>query len=486
MALAEELASPGFVFSTESGLSYAYDDDTGVVLPLEALGSGGFAGGRGAFAAQDPFARYRSGSPPRVPLAEWSPERVKQAITLAPSLQLTLIVTERCTLRCRYCVYTGTYDYARTHSSTDMSVETAFRAVDYLARQNEHRSRSNPGRTPALGFYGGEPLLRFDLLKAVVEHTERIGFRCSYSITTNGTVDDLDVVSFLVKKGFAIAVSLDGPPEEHDRNRVFPSGQGSFERAYGFLQKVRRESERANGKAPYLVLTCADRATDLRRVCEFFDGDPAMFQGIGARAALVYPYRTSYYDGWPPEELMRAESTAVAIWPPYRDALATSTPAKQLGFRDWLFGIGLRSLIRGLALAPNPLRGACVPGSRLAADCRGQLHVCERVNQNYPVGDVETGLRLDRVCEILRAFERHLGERCRGCNVKRLCSACFSMAFTDGGASMDIPPEYCADTRKTVRGNLGALFSILELNPDVMQILDPSPFDLEQDRIFNG
>ncbi len=472
MALAEELAVRGFTFTTESGLSYSYDDETGVILPAEG--------------AEGRFARYLSRTPVHQGPAKWTPEQVRQSLVLSPSLQITLIVTERCTLRCRYCVYTGSYDYLRTHSSSDMNLETALRAVDYLVAQNELRARANPGRKPALGFYGGEPLLAFDLIRKVVEYTERIGFRCSYNITTNGTMDDPEIVSYLVQKGFAIAVSFDGPPSEHNRNRVFPNGQGSFEKAFGFIKKVRAENDRVNGGAPYLVLTCADRATDLRQVCDFFDQHPDMFTGVGARATLIYPYRTHYYDGWSSEDLCRAERTSAAIWPRYRDALVASTPTKKLGFPDWLFGINLRSLLGSLSLPINPLRGACVPGSRLAADYRGRLNVCERVNQNYPAGDVENGLNVERVCEILDAFQNHLAQRCRGCNVRRLCSACFSMAFTEGGTDMDIPVEYCADMRRAFQRNLAALYSILELNPNVSKFLDPSPFDLEQDRIFNG
>lgn len=485
--IAEHALDDHLVFLTESGLSYVYDNKTGLILPLDGAGGATCLPDMGEASYGGPFTRYAAARPSfsRPP---WTPERVKRGIVLSPSLQLTLVVTERCTLRCRYCVYAGSYDFLRTHSSADMSVETALRAVDFLVKLSRMRDRGNPGRTPALGFYGGEPLLRMDLIKEVVEYTERIGFKCSYNVTTNGTIDNPELLSYLVRKKFSVAVSFDGPPEEQDRNRIFPNGRGSFDRVYGFLTRLREAAYKVHGPdhPSYMILTCADRATDLANVCRFFDGDEKMFGRVGARVTMIYPYRTSYYDGWKKEDLEKSERTAAELWPGYRDALVSGTATKKLGFRDWVFGLTMRGLLHSLSLEPNPLRGACIPGSRLAVDYRGQLHVCERVNQNYPVGDIETGLDFEVICHILRAFERHLEERCRGCGVTRLCSACFSMAFTEGLPAMDIPVEFCEDTYRATRRNLSALFSILERNPNLPSLLDPSPIELEQDRIFNG
>ena len=69
-----------------------------------------------------------------------------------------LQVTQNCNLRCEYCVYSGSY-YNRVHNNKRMSLETAMAAIDYLA---EHSSDTD---VLHIGFYGGEPLLEFDLIK---------------------------------------------------------------------------------------------------------------------------------------------------------------------------------------------------------------------------------------------------------------------------------------------------------------------------------
>ena len=79
--------------------------------------------------------------------------------------KLTLQVTQRCNLRCEYCIYSGNYDN-RKHSELDMSFETAKKAIDfYLLSSGEMEKCS-------IAFYGGEPLLNLKLIKQCVEYVK--------------------------------------------------------------------------------------------------------------------------------------------------------------------------------------------------------------------------------------------------------------------------------------------------------------------------
>jgi uncharacterized protein len=481
-------------FTTASGAVYLYDDASGVIVPAEGPLAGLADAPEGPETdalIQATFGRYREASSrSRPPVRPWTEERVKMETLMAPSLQVTLIVTERCTLRCRYCVYTGTYEHARTHSSTDMPLETALRAVDYLAERSRERERRNPGRIPALGFYGGEPLLRLDLIRKVVEHVARIGLKCSFNVTTNGTVDDDETVDFLARNDFNVAVSLDGPPAEHNRNRIFPDGRGSFSHAYGLLGKLRIARERHGagvaGQTPYVVLSCADRATDFTLLRDFFDGDPQTFAKSGSRVSMIYPYRTCYYEKWSEENLRRAERTASAMWPAYVEIMSKASTPPAMSFIGTMFGLPLRSLLSSLCGDMSSMRGACVPGSRLAVDPSGRLHVCERVNSNYPLGDVEKGLDLDAVVQMQTALQNYLAEHCSDCQVKRLCGACYSHALMEKPMELEIPADFCRQTPKGCLNNLGSLFTILERNPAGLALFQATEREIEEDRIFNG
>lgn len=94
------------------------------------------------------------------------PATAKLHSVLANGLnQVVLQVTQNCNLRCSYCAYSGSY-FNRTHSKKRMSTETAIRAVDFFMSHSSEVSKST------IGFYGGEPLLEFSLIKKVVSYVE--------------------------------------------------------------------------------------------------------------------------------------------------------------------------------------------------------------------------------------------------------------------------------------------------------------------------
>lgn len=147
---------------------------------------------------------------------------------------LILQVTQQCNLRCKYCAYSGNY-YNRTHSSERMSFEDAKRVIDfYLERSIEMDEL-------ALSFYGGEPLLEFDLIKRCVDYIiSKSGERkVRFPMTTNGTLLTEEVIKFLVQHEFKLLISLDGNKESHDINRQFRNGGGSFEVIYNNFMWLR-------------------------------------------------------------------------------------------------------------------------------------------------------------------------------------------------------------------------------------------------------
>ena len=110
-----------------------------------------------------------------------------------------------------------------------MSWEVAVASVELLARLSEEWQC--PG---FINFTGGEPLLRFDFLRELVDHTAHVAssrgipLRCSFGIT-NGTVLPDGMIEFLQRTNHVVSVSLDGPEELHNANRRFPGGEGLTE-----------------------------------------------------------------------------------------------------------------------------------------------------------------------------------------------------------------------------------------------------------------
>ncbi|MGO8751786.1 MAG: radical SAM protein [Thermoguttaceae bacterium] len=148
---------------------------------------------------------------------------------------LTLELTHRCNLECEYCCYGAHYPELRRHGQDTMTFETAVNAITDYAN---HRPDDF-----VIGFYGGEPLLEFELLKRIVLFCETLDDSVvatpRFNVTTNGTLLTDEVIHFLVGHRFNVTISLDGPKHVHDRYRVFRNENSAEERRGSFDAVVR-------------------------------------------------------------------------------------------------------------------------------------------------------------------------------------------------------------------------------------------------------
>lgn len=133
-----------------------------------------------------------------------------------------IILTTNCNLRCKYCFENGLNSEKTTH----MSQSTAKMAIDFLIKQcqiyDEHKL--------IITFFGGEPLLEFDLIKYIIQYincTLPNDIVTSYTISTNGVLLQKSIVDFFINNNVVLQLSVDGTMESQDRNRILPNGIGS-------------------------------------------------------------------------------------------------------------------------------------------------------------------------------------------------------------------------------------------------------------------
>lgn len=142
--------------------------------------------------------------------------------------QVTLELTEQCNLRCKYCIYNDNYSGMRNHGKTEMTLEIAKAAVEYAAKHGDET------KGVAITFYGGEPLLKYDLIKYCVDYSNKIirNKPVTYSMSTNLTLVTPEIAKFLAStEGFSVLCSIDGPKHIHDSCRKTLDGDGSFDKA---------------------------------------------------------------------------------------------------------------------------------------------------------------------------------------------------------------------------------------------------------------
>lgn len=145
-------------------------------------------------------------------------------------LMLTLCLTHDCTLRCRYCYAGRKYAHA-------MSQDTAQRG---MVLGLDEAARIGCGLD--VSFFGGEPLMEWNLLQFCHEYlsrrAEEVNIPVRYGITTNGTLLTQDKLEWMAERDFLIGLSLDGSPTMHDTNRRFADGRSSHAAVWEALERI--------------------------------------------------------------------------------------------------------------------------------------------------------------------------------------------------------------------------------------------------------
>ena len=197
-------------------------------------------------------ARHIAGEP-----VEWTDEELKAALADIEGLKdtgllykeevaaapvkshevkaLCLHICHDCNLRCKYCFADeGAYHAAREM----MSPETAKKAIDFLIQNSGKR------KVLEVDFFGGEPLMNLDVIKATVayakEEAAKRGKRFLFTTTTNGLLLDDDAIEFLNAEMENVVLSLDGRKEVHDAVRKTVNGKGSFDAVIDKIKKFVR------------------------------------------------------------------------------------------------------------------------------------------------------------------------------------------------------------------------------------------------------
>ena len=152
----------------------------------------------------------------------------------APVKALCLHVSHDCNLRCKYC-FASTGDFGTGHRMT-MNVETAKKAIDFVI------ARSGKRRNIEVDFFGGEPLMAMDTVKATVDYARSLekehnkNFR--FTITTNGILLDDENIAYINENMSNAVLSLDGRPEVNDNMRPTINGKGSYDVILPKFQKL--------------------------------------------------------------------------------------------------------------------------------------------------------------------------------------------------------------------------------------------------------
>jgi uncharacterized protein len=382
--------------------------------------------------------------------------------------QLIIEVTEQCNMRCKYCTYSDQYSFTRAYSNTKMSHGTATKAIDYFL------AHSAKAETPAVTFYGGEPLKEVHFIVACVEYAMRNsgGRTLRFQLTTNGTCLTPSVVQALKSVDMHLLVSLDGPKGSHDANRVFEGGGGTHDIVMANLRRMLRENTVYYRTHVGFSVVLTPRH-DLLATQEFFDNEVDLFSAGIIVASMVNDHGTDYWADNPVSDDWHRSLTELR-WRYYRSLVQSGGTRSK--FLATLFQRGFLSLFKR-DIPPRvskclPLNGCCMPGTRrLFVDCSGHYHMCERIEPTLPIGHVERGIDLEAVNKVWQNYRDANEDQCLDCWLYRCCTKCFACA-EGGNFAFSNQEERCDELRAQASATLVDYCEIMEANPFAFKFMD--------------
>lgn len=414
------------------GLSAAaYDVLTRLKAGATAEAVGAAVGHETVAAVLRQLARLQSESqlsPTRLRTRDEAWQRVTRLLeSPAAPAEAVLMVAQTCNLACRYC-YGGRS--GQFGAPGRMDTATAEHVLRYVLESGRRRDFQK------VVFLGGEPLLNLPVIRHVVglwkrwqpDYPNRELF---FSLTTNGTLVDQEAVRFLKEEHVGVCLSIDGPKDMHDANRVTTTGQGSYDRVMATVDLMRREA------MPFSVRVTLTRQTDWRRLREFLK--QANFD-IEYIAPVDYPRETCNADYQ--FDLATFKSFGEELRTVWREGADRVSQSASDSFESRQLSMAFKNLREYDAGCPF----RCMAGiSLISFDCNGVIYPCQRMvgRAGYEIGTVEHGVDRDKLLGLYRRFIDS-SEACDSCwAVQRCRRRCLAQRASGDGQFDPLPEAVC-------------------------------------------
>ena len=342
---------------------------------------------------------------------------------------LCIHIAHTCNLNCEYCFASqGKYHGERAL----MSFETGKQALDFLV------ANSGTRRNLEVDFFGGEPLMNFDVVKQMVEYARSIekehnkNFR--FTLTTNGMLIDDDVIDFANREMSNVVLSLDGRKEIHDRYRVDYAGNGSWEKIVPKFQKL---VEARGGKDYYMRGTFTHANPD-------FLNDIKQMLDLGFTELSMEPVVCAKGD---PSEL--TDEDMVIVKKQYEE-LAQLMLEKDKEGKPFTFYHYMIDLTGGPCIYKRI--SGCGSGTEyMAVTPWGDLYPCHQFvgDDKFKLGDIWNGVDNTEIQNEFLSCNVYAREECHDCWAKLYCSGgCAANAYHATGSIKGIYKSGCELFRK--------------------------------------
>ncbi len=342
---------------------------------------------------------------------------------------LCMHIAHTCNLNCSYCFASqGKYHGDRAV----MSFEVGKRALDFLVENSGTR------RNLEVDFFGGEPLMNFQVVKDLVAYARSIekekGKNFRFTLTTNGVLIDDDVIEFANKEMSNVVLSLDGRKEVHDRFRVDYAGKGSWE---SIVPKFKKLVDARGGKNYYM------RGTFTHHNPDFLEDIKTMLD-LGFNELSMEPVVCAKGD---PSELTEADKPIVMEQYENLAKLMLEKDKEGNPFTFYHYMIDLQ----GGPCIYKRISGCGSGTEYMAVTPWGDLYPCHQFvgEEKFKLGDIWNGVTNKTVQNEFGQCNVYARPDCHDCWAKLYCSGgCAANAYHSTGSVMGVYKYGCELFRK--------------------------------------
>ena len=344
---------------------------------------------------------------------------------------LCLHVAHTCNLNCSYCFASqGKYHGDRAV----MSLEVGKRALDFLIENSGTR------RNLEVDFFGGEPLLNFEVVKELVAYARSIeqvnGKHFRFTLTTNGLLIDDDVIDFCNREMSNVVLSLDGRREIHDRFRVDYAGKGSWDRIVPLFRKL---VDARGGKNYYMRGTFTHANPD-------FLQDVRVMLDLGFNELSMEPVVCA-----PDDPSALTEEDKAIVYEQYEQLAQLMLERDEQG-KPFTFYHYMIDLTGGPCIYKRI--SGCGSGTEyMAVTPWGDLYPCHQFvgEPEFKLGDIWQGVTNTAVQSQFAAVNVYAHEQCRDCWARLYCSGgCAANAYHATGSVTGVYEYGCDLFRKRI------------------------------------
>lgn len=325
------------------------------------------------------------------------------SLGVAPVKAMCLHIAHDCNLRCRYC-FASTGDFGGTRKL--MSLDVAQKAIDLLVRLSEGR------RNLEVDFFGGEPLMNFDVVKQTVDYArsleQQAGKNFRFTVTTNGLALNDDIASYINREMSNVVLSLDGRKRVNDTMRPMISGKGSYDAIVPKYQAL----VQGRGDKEYYV-----RGTYTRDNLDF-DQDVLEMYNLGFDQISVEPVV-----GPETDDYSIRDSDVAEIEASYTRLMEDMIQRRKAKNGDFNFFHFMLDLDNG-PCAIKRLKGCGSGNEYLAVTPEGDLYPCHQFvgNEEFIMGTVDFGITQPQIRETFAQANLLNKPDCQDCWAKFYCS----------------------------------------------------------------